>query len=157
MMVSCPSPVQVTSHVTLHQLNVNLFLLIQIYHTYLGEPTSVVRRRAVSQQMRMHVYYDPDTVPQLSTALRDVIQARQYFESVSLLLPVIHYRQICRFRGWLVHVQMHVKISGHNTLKRHDHFVAFYFYCKIMLISISYNYCSVLTANKCFIETELTL
>ena len=41
-------------------------------------------------------------------------------------------------------------------LKRHDQFVAFYFYCKIMLISISYNYCSVLTANKCFIETELT-
>ena len=32
----------------------------------------------------------------------------------------------------------------------------FYFYCKIMLISISYNYCSVLTANKCFIETEMT-
>ena len=32
-----------------------------------------------------------------------------------------------------------------------------FFYCKIMLISISYNYCSVLTANKCFIETELTL
>ena len=43
-----------------------------------------------------------------------------------------------------------------NSLKRHDQFVAFYFYCKIMLISISYNYCSVLTANKCFIETELT-
>ena len=39
-------------------------------------------------------------------------------------------------------------------LKRHDQFVAFY--CKIMLISISYNYCSVLTANKYFIETELT-
>ena len=37
-------------------------------------------------------------------------------------------------------------------LKRHDQFVALYFYCKI----ISYNYCSVLTANKCFIETELT-
>ena len=44
-----------------------------------------------------------------------------------------------------------------KLLKRHDQFVAFYFYCKIMLISISYNYCSVLTANKCFIETELTL
>ena len=41
-------------------------------------------------------------------------------------------------------------------LKRHDQFVAFYFYCKIMLITISYNYCSVLTANKYFIETELT-
>ena len=41
-------------------------------------------------------------------------------------------------------------------LKRHGPFVTFYFYCKIMLISISYNYCSVLTANKCFIETELT-
>ena len=41
-------------------------------------------------------------------------------------------------------------------LKRHDQFVAFYFYCKFMLISISYNYCSVLTTNKCFIETELT-
>ena len=24
-------------------------------------------------------------------------------------------------------------------------------------VSISYNYCSILTANKCFIETELTL
>ena len=43
------------------------------------------------------------------------------------------------------------------TLKRHGPFVAFNFYCKILLISISYNYCSVLTANKCFIETELTL
>ena len=42
------------------------------------------------------------------------------------------------------------------ALKRHDQFVAFYFDCKIMLISMSYNYCSVLTANKCFIETELT-
>ena len=42
------------------------------------------------------------------------------------------------------------------SLKRHGPFVTFYFYCKIMLISISYNYCSVLTANKCFIETELT-
>ena len=41
-------------------------------------------------------------------------------------------------------------------VKRHGPFVAFYFYFKIMLISISYNYCSVLTANKCFIETELT-
>ena len=43
-------------------------------------------------------------------------------------------------------------------LKRHDQFVAFYFYCNIMLISIhiSYNYCSILTANKWFIETELT-
>ena len=29
-------------------------------------------------------------------------------------------------------------------LKRHGSFVAFYFYCKIMLISISYNYCSVI-------------
>ena len=45
---------------------------------------------------------------------------------------------------------------GKIRLKRHGRFVAFYFYCKIMLISISYNYCSVLTANKCFIETELT-
>ena len=33
----------------------------------------------------------------------------------------------------------------------------FFIYCKIMLISISYNYCNVLTANKCFIETKLTL
>ena len=42
-----------------------------------------------------------------------------------------------------------------SVLKRHDQFVAFYFYCKIMLISIiSYKYCSVLTTNKCFIETE---
>ena len=40
-----------------------------------------------------------------------------------------------------------------DILKRHGQFVAFDFYCKIMLISISYNYCSVLTANKCFIET----
>ena len=39
-----------------------------------------------------------------------------------------------------------------HVLKRHDQFVAFNFYCKIMLISISYNYCSVLTANKCFIN-----
>ena len=30
----------------------------------------------------------------------------------------------------------------------------FIFYCKIMLISISYNYCSVLTAKKYFIEIE---
>ena len=43
-----------------------------------------------------------------------------------------------------------------QLLKWHDRFVAFYFYCKIILISINYNYCSVLTANKCFIETELT-
>ncbi len=42
-----------------------------------------------------------------------------------------------------------------SPLRRHDQFVVFYFYCKIMLISKSYNYCSVLTANKCFIETEL--
>ena len=27
-----------------------------------------------------------------------------------------------------------------NVLKQYDQFVAFYFYCKIMLISISYNY-----------------
>ena len=34
-----------------------------------------------------------------------------------------------------------------QMLERHGPLVAFYFYCKIMLISISYNYCSVLTAN----------
>ena len=43
-----------------------------------------------------------------------------------------------------------------QILKRHDQFMAFYCYRKIMLISISYNYCSVLAANKCFNETELT-
>ena len=39
-----------------------------------------------------------------------------------------------------------------QSLKRHDQFVAFYFYCKIMLISINYNYCSVLTTNKCLLK-----
>ena len=43
-----------------------------------------------------------------------------------------------------------------KPLKRHGPFMTFYFYCKIMLISIRYNYCSVLTANKCFVKTELT-
>ena len=50
-------------------------------------------------------------------------------------------------------------VFRYTVLKRHDQFVAFYFYCEIMLISISYNYCSILTGvtvNKCFIETELT-
>ena len=42
--------------------------------------------------------------------------------------------------------------AEHYTLKRHDQFAAFYFYCKIMLISVSYDYCSVLTTNK----SELT-
>ena len=46
-------------------------------------------------------------------------------------------------------------ISTANILKRHDQFVAFNFYCKIMLISISYNYCSVLVAIKSFNKTEL--
>ena len=32
-------------------------------------------------------------------------------------------------------------------LKRHGPFVTFYFYCKIVLFSVSYNYCSVLTTN----------
>ena len=31
-----------------------------------------------------------------------------------------------------------------------------FFYCKIMLMGISYNYCIVMAANKCFNEIELT-
>ena len=60
----------------------NNVLLIQISHTYLGEPTSVVRRRAVSQNLRIHAHYDPDTIPQMPTRLRDLIKARQCFGSV---------------------------------------------------------------------------
>ena len=58
-------------------------------------------------------------------------------------------------RTWTWLEQWHTasEVSG---LKRRDQVMAFYFYCTIMLISISYNYCSVLTANKCVIETELT-
>ena len=48
-----------------------------------------------------------------------------------------------------------LKVNAH-FLKRHGPFVTFYFYCELVLISISYNYCSILTANKCLIETELT-
>ena len=55
---------------------------------------------------------------------------------------------------WLYSHRILGRVCSHFTLKRHGPFVAFY--CKIMLISISYNYCSVLTTNKCFIETELT-
>ena len=45
---------------------------------------------------------------------------------------------------WSTHP--HPRSLLYNQIKRHDQFVAFY--CKIMLISISYNYCSILTANK---------
>jgi len=61
-----------------HLFNVySSFLLIQIYHTYLGEPTSVVRKRAISQQLRIHVHYDPDSIPQLPTAFRNIIKVWQ--------------------------------------------------------------------------------
>ena len=52
---------------------------------------------------------------------------------------------------------MNLTNQKYGQVKRHGVFVAFYFYCKIMLISVSYNYCSILTANKCFNETELIL
>ena len=35
-------------------------------------------------------------------------------------------------------------------LKRHGPFVAFYFYCKIMLYDINYTYYSVKTVKICF-------
>ena len=43
--------------------------------------------------------------------------------------------------------------SSLTSLKGHGQFVVFDIYCNIMLISTSYNYCSVPTANKCFSET----
>ena len=50
---------------------------------------------------------------------------------------------------------VHQRACPLSTLKPHGPFVAFNFYCKIMLIGISYNYCSVLTANKGFNDIEL--
>ena len=42
--------------------------------------------------------------------------------------------------------------GGHSgkSLKRHGPFVAFYFYCKIMLYSINYTYYSIKTVKMCF-------
>ena len=39
---------------------------------------------------------------------------------------------------------------AHTALKRHGPFVAFYFYCKIMLYGINYTYYSVKTVKICF-------
>ena len=68
-------------------------------------------------------------------------------------------RLVCNVCEELIRLQIFdLYASCHKTdfldwvLKRHGPFVIL-FYCKIMLISISYNYCSVPTAN--FIETEL--
>ena len=74
---------------------------------------------------------------------------------------LVHYGHSCLGNHVLVFSAFLQEYSGSDCLclgllKRHDQFVAFYFYCKIMLISVSYNCCSVLTANKCFIGTELT-
>ena len=51
-------------------------------------------------------------------------------------------------------VEVSSSVCHLGGLKRHSPLVTYC--CKIMLISISYNYCSVLTASKCFIVTELT-
>lgn len=60
-----------------HHINLYSFLLIQIYKTYSGEPISVVRKRAVSQNMRIHVHYDSDSIPKVSATVRNIIKARQ--------------------------------------------------------------------------------
>ena len=39
---------------------------------------------------------------------------------------------------------------GQCSLKRHGPFVAFYFYCKIMLCGLNYTYYSVQTVKRCF-------
>ena len=56
-------------------------------------------------------------------------------------IVICSFWSILLFVGYCVNHEQ----KDNNTLKRHGPFVAFNFYCKIMLISISYNYCSVLT------------
>ena len=68
-----------------------------------------------------------------------------------LCFPTIEIDEIHKF--YVLYIFRHLEIIQLTLSKRHGQFVAFYFYCKIMLISISYNYCST---NKCFIEKELT-
>ena len=60
--------------------------------------------------------------------------------------PLCHrgYLVGLRFREISMKRQEQNNRRAYAALKRHDQFVVFYFYCKIMLISISYNYCSVL-------------
>lgn len=40
----------------------------------MGEPTSVMRKRSADQKMRIHVYYDPDTIPALPARKRNKIK-----------------------------------------------------------------------------------
>ena len=49
-------------------------VVFQVFYTYLGEPTSLVRKRSVAQRMRIHVHYDSETIPQLKPELRNLIQ-----------------------------------------------------------------------------------
>jgi len=48
--------------------------LLQIIHTYLGEPNHIIKRRSIDQKLRIYVYYDPDSIPKRSVAELNVIK-----------------------------------------------------------------------------------
>ena len=50
-------------------------------------------------------------------------------------------KNVTRYRRWYI---------KNDLLKRHGPFVAFYFYCKIMLYGINYTYYCVQTVKRCF-------
>ena len=68
---------------------------------------------------------------------------------VSRLLSLLLDQRYCS----LTHVGDHLLMSRLTSviiLKRRGPFVAFYFYCKIMLYGINYTYYSVKTVKICF-------
>ena len=66
----------------------------------------------------------------------------------------MHRAVIDMVMNWLLltaqHIQIQVVGLVTQSLKRHGPFVAFHFYCKIMLYGISYTYYSVKKVKICF-------
>ncbi|KAI0240867.1 Leishmanolysin-like peptidase [Lamellibrachia satsuma] len=69
-------------------------MVIQIYHTYLGEPTRVVRKRSIDQKMRIHVHFDPETIPQLDAKLKNIIEKELIPKSVEYFKNTLKVRSV---------------------------------------------------------------